>query len=882
MGRQRWIGCVAAWGLLAAAPAAHAGTTGTITGRVVDQKQQPVVAATIVLTGQRLGAYSDAEGRYRIVKVPPGTYEVSVSRLNYESVRVKDVVVSADQPTTIDVQMRETTLATEEVVVVAKRPPVDLKQTSTQATITKDEIQGLPVQELQDIVNLQAGVVDGHFRGGREAEVQFQVDGISVNNPFDNRSSVTIDRSLLQEVQIISGTFDAEYGQAMSGVVNAVLKQGTEKFQWGAEAFTGGFFFQGDARRSIDDTIRPSDLQNYQLSASGPLPISGTVFLVSGRRSITDDYFRGHRTFMPTDSSDFEQKIFRPTGDGKSVPLGYSREWSGLAKITNTSFSSAKLNYQALLDYEYGRPGNPAFRLNPEGQVEYTHVGLSHGIDWTQTLTPETFVDVSVRHNYSKASVYRYEDVFDPRYDAAGRLEGESTYEVGAFLQGVDFTRFYQRTTGFLVKTSLVSQVRHEHQIKVGAELHRPDVSFGTPGHLVFTTVDGEERLVRHLEDTPDFPGVKTYEPVIGAAFIQDQAEWPNLMLRAGLRLDYFDARSSLPSDLANPANSIQGAPPSPLRSTSNKVAVSPRLGVAYPIEDYAALHFAYGHFRQFPPIGEMFANADYAVLATLQAGNVDFGVLGNPDVKPEETVQYEFGYKHALDENLGVDVTAFYKDVRNLLGVEFISTYNGAEYARLTNVDFGDVFGFTLSADQRQLGPASISLDYTWQQAMGNSSDPRETATRAAAGEDPKPRLVPLNWDQRHTFNATVAFSRPNLYSASAVLRVASGQPYTPTVETGFGQGLATNSGRKPVGVVLDLRSEKTLGTWSGQKVGVFARAFNVFDTRFFNGPVFASTGDPYYSRFPESDRVALADPTRFYPPRRLEVGVHVGMEGL
>src|SRR5205085_6077372 len=102
------------------------------------------------------------------------------------------------------------------------------------------------VQELQDVVNLQAGVVEGHFRGGRLGEVQFQVDGITVNNPYDNTSSLRIDRSLLEEVQVISGTFDAEYGQAMSGVVNAVLRSGGDKLQLEGETFSGGYVV-GDA-----------------------------------------------------------------------------------------------------------------------------------------------------------------------------------------------------------------------------------------------------------------------------------------------------------------------------------------------------------------------------------------------------------------------------------------------------------------------------------------------------------------------------------------------------------------------------------------------------------------------------------------------------------
>jgi TonB-dependent receptor-like protein len=240
--------------------------------------------------------------------------------------------------------------------------------------------------------------------------------------------------------------------------------------------------------------------------------------------------------------------------------------------------------------------------------------------------------------------------------------------------------------------------------------------------------------------------------------------------------------------------------------------------------------------------------------------------------------VQYEFGYKHAITNFLGLSLNLFYKDIRDLLGVEFISTYNGAEYARLTNADFGNVVGFTLSLDQRQLGWVSTTLDYTWQFAQGNSSDPRETATRAEAGEDPRPRLVPLNWDQRHTLNLTADVAWPRQISSSAVLRVASGQPYTPQLTSGFGGGLEDNSGRKPVGMLLDVRGQRPVH-FMGFDATVFARAFNVFDTRFFNGFVFTSTGSPYYSRYPAADRATLDDPTRYYGPRRIEIGI--GLRG-
>ena len=116
------------------------------------------------------------------------------------------------------------------------------------------------------------------------------------------------------------------------------------------------------------------------------------------------------------------------------------------------------------------------------------------------------------------------------------------------------------------------------------------------------------------------------------------------------------------------------------------------------------------------------------------------------------------------------------------------------------------------------------------------------------------------------------------NNYSFSTVLRVISGQPYTPLLETGFGQGLETNSGRKPTGTLIDLRAEKMLGG-RNTRLSIFGRIFNLLDTRYFNGMVFPSTGSADYSRFPAADFVTLQDPTRFYPPRRIEVGVRIGM---
>lgn len=857
-------------GLMPAADS-FAGTTGKISGRITDGRGEPLGGANVAIPAAQTGAISEIDGRFLILGVPAGTYEIRVNLLGYRATLIQEVVVSADQTTELNVQLEEAPIEIEEVVITSERPVVDLGLTSNIATVTRKEIDQLPVQELQDVVNLQAGVVDGHFRGGRIGEVQYQVDGVTVNNPFNNESGIRLDRSLLEEVQVISGTFDAEYGQAMSGVVNAVLRRGSDRFQWEAEAYGGTYAFN-EADRLVDNHFTPGGIGNYRINLSGPTGLPETRFMMSGRYASLDDWVTGERRFVPTDESAFDSAIFRPTGDGETVPLGYLREWSGVAQVSNRSIPNMELGYQALFANTETRRSNNAWRLNPDGLSEQRNWSIVHGLDATYTLSPTSYVTFAGRHNFVDYYDRRYPDLYDSRYDEAGPPEGSDNYEDGAIIQGVEFTRYTQTTSSLVYKGSYVTQLSSDQQIKLGVEAQNPHLEFGPDGHLDFATVDGVEQLVRHENEPPDFPGTSTYDPRFFAAYAQDELEWNDLKVRAGLRFDYFSARATVPSDLRNPANSIDGVPMSMPVPTSVKMTFAPRLGVAYPVTTDAALSFAYGHFSQMPALGTIFSNADYSVLTDLQAGGISYGVLGNPDIKPEQTVQYQFGYKQALSPWLGVDLTTFYKDIRDLLGVEFITTYNNAEYARLTNVDFGNVIGFTVALDRRSRGLFGMTIDYTWQTALGNSSDPRETATRAEAGEDPRPRQIPLNWDQTHTLNVTATLARPDDFAVSTVVKAASGQPYTPIVETGFGGGLQVNSGRKPAVLLVDARGEKSF-QFGALPTSFFARVYNVFDTRFFNGFVFGSTGSPYYSRS-AGDVNTLSDPTRFYGARRIEVG--------
>src|SRR5262249_3137533 len=158
---------------------------------------------------------------------------------------------------------------------------------------------------------------------------------------------------------------------------------------------------------------------------------------------------------------------------------------------------------------------------------------------------------------------------------------------------------------------------------------------------------------------------------------------------------------------------------------------------------------------------------------------------------------------------------------------------YTDAQYKRLNNGDFGNAIGSTIAFDQRGPGIVSTSLDYTWQLAKGNSSDPTETSTRVDAGQDPRPHSPYLGSDQRHTLNVTVTLFKPGSFNVSGVFRAQSGQPYTPKTQALL---VETNSGRKPSSFIMDLRSEKTLGRLS-PALTAFATLNNVFDQRFWNG---------------------------------------------
>ncbi|MCZ6701800.1 MAG: TonB-dependent receptor, partial [Ignavibacteria bacterium] len=205
-----------------------AGTTGKITGKAIDKKTGELLPfVNITIGGTNLGAATDIDGNYVILNIPPGKYNIKAQYIGYQSVLVENVSVSIDLTTTIDFELSESAVELEEVVVQGVQGLLKKDITSSQSSVTSDQIESLPVSELDDIIQLQAGVTrdaDGgfHIRGGRTTEIAYWVNGISITDAYDNSRGIQIDNNSIQELQVISGTFNAEYGNAMSGIVNTV------------------------------------------------------------------------------------------------------------------------------------------------------------------------------------------------------------------------------------------------------------------------------------------------------------------------------------------------------------------------------------------------------------------------------------------------------------------------------------------------------------------------------------------------------------------------------------------------------------------------------------------------------------------------------------
>ena len=289
-------------------PVLFAGTTGKISGRVTDKETgEPLIGANVMVDGTPLGAATDTDGNYFILQVSPGTYTVRFTMIGYKTLVMNDVRIRVDLTTTLNGKLDESTVGLDEVVVQAERPMIQTDVTYSQANISSEEVELLPVEEFEDVLALQAGVVttggEIHVRGGRGGEISYMVDGITVTDPYNSGIAVEIENNAIQELQFISGTFNAEYGQAMSGIVNIITKDGDYSKYSGSISGNLGDYLADDPLFPKVNDLNTNNITDLKANIEGPILPGKISFFVSGRQKRNDGYLFGERIFHPNSYS---------------------------------------------------------------------------------------------------------------------------------------------------------------------------------------------------------------------------------------------------------------------------------------------------------------------------------------------------------------------------------------------------------------------------------------------------------------------------------------------------------------------------------------------------------------------------------------------------
>ncbi|MGA9117598.1 MAG: TonB-dependent receptor [Bacteroidota bacterium] len=919
--------------LLCLGGVAVAGTTGKITGTVRDaQTGEPIVGASIVIEGTRTGAATDVDGYYVILNVPPGRHTLAGSAVGYTRKTMRDVSVSVDLTTRADFSLSQEAVQAEEIVVTAERRVIKKDLTSSESRVTAQQIESLPVSEVAEVLSLQAGITTDkgggiHIRGGRTSEVAYWVDGVSVSDVYDGTQAVQVDNNSVQELQVISGTFNAEYGQAMSGIVNIVTKDGDQEFRGSLSSYAGDYLTADDGIFFNSDDIRPFASRNVEGSISGPVPgIQGLTFYVSGRYFETDGWLYGNRVYnadgtlasaADTNRDDSGNQLSLVPGS-HPVPMNNRTRLSGQAKLTYQFSGDMKLALSGLASDVEFRDYNHDYKYMPDADVRKFDRGYSVSALWTHSLSPTSLYTVNTSYFMKQFDEYLYENPLDPRYIVTPDpvLRQRNLREFLKF--GTNNHQFVRRTESRVAKLDYTDQVSRLHQIKAGVEgkLHRLYL---------------EDYNVRNAPNTttvvviPEWYGPQyqeyTERPVEFSAYLQDKLEYESMIVNVGLRFDYFDSRGRVPLDpqdpnAFNPAkdenrvdlngdgikSDLEQVEPGVLsarlarwyRSATAKYSVSPRLGISYPITDRGVLHFSYGHFLQIPSFIHLYQNPGFKVQPTLAGVQ---GVYGNADLEAQKTVQYELGLQQQLTEDLSFDLTGFYRDTR-----EWVTTSTAipvrdpataiSSYTTYENKDYANARGITLSLNKRPSNLWSLSLSYTYQTAEGINSNPDDAQAALVNNSQPAQQLIPLDWDQTHTANLTVGVGEQD-WGVFLLARYGSGLPYSPVLNQAEGSGqdanraALRNSRRRPPSYTVDMRLFKNFRV-EPLDVSVFLKVFNLFDRRNENdiyGETGRATATPAALGLPASpgtDRVNtvvefLNQPQFYSEPREVQIGLEI-----
>ncbi len=254
---------------------AFAGTTGKIVGKVVDKESgESLPAVNVTIVGTNLGAATNVKGEYFILNIPPGSYSVRAHIIGYGAVTQTNVRVSIDQTTTVNFTggfaLAQEVIAGQEVTIVSERPVVQPDVSANIANVSSTEIENIPITSVTEAIDLQAGIEPGlNIRGGGAGQLSFQIDGLTLRNGRDNTPFTTISYTSIDEFQVQTGGFNAEYGNVRSGLINVVTKDAPR------DRYTADALVRYQPARKMNFGPGPKDANGYWIRPYLDSDISG-------------------------------------------------------------------------------------------------------------------------------------------------------------------------------------------------------------------------------------------------------------------------------------------------------------------------------------------------------------------------------------------------------------------------------------------------------------------------------------------------------------------------------------------------------------------------------------------------------------------------------
>ena len=592
-----------------------ASTVGKVTGTVQDESGNPLPGANVVVEGTQRGATSDADGSYLILGVPPGRHEVTASMVGYTTSTQQNVLVQSDFTTTISYTLSEATLEAAEMVVMARRPPVETDRTMTKYVIDIVDLQSVPLARTsEDLLELQPGVaMDGSLaiRGGdvqdnrRSNTSHSEIDGIRLVNNDGKYFGATaglmfvgINKTALQEVTVMTGGMDAQYGHASSGIIQFVTRDSRNVFtgsgeyradlpskkHWGRDVYEGG-----QMQRKVGSTTLPSELASkkvdytnvwghyFEGSVGGPIS-DQAGFFGSVAHSRKAPIFPLVENREPNNIQASGNVTFRPGGNMK-LKLGgmYSKVkvWKGEqiqllrgGKVENLFLPQ---NYSA---------------AGPEDTKESAIYAIG-----THTISPKTFYEVRVGYTQSLIDT-------DPPAASSGTIPTDKW----GFNQRFDRRNIEEADRKrWVLKGDLTSQMHKNHLVKAGFEAWQYDLKADWQIWDV-----GASRVTLSSAGYGDqVIGIDPAKPRQYGAYIQDKMEFEGLVINAGIRWDAFDSRKVVQqgSVVWEHYHYLTRHRNAPFVDGRIITSVSPRIGVSHPISERATVRFFTGRFHTLPDL---------------------------------------------------------------------------------------------------------------------------------------------------------------------------------------------------------------------------------------------------------------------------------------